>query len=89
MTSVVVRPRTSAPVNSKMMARTTACQSLRVLAPTEVAKALATSLAPLYGEKEREENRVSEWRKTEEVGSTLAFFMLSFLSAPLCSFHCF
>lgn len=46
MTSVVVRPRTSAPVNSKMMARTTACHSFRVFAPTDVAKALATSFAP-------------------------------------------
>jgi hypothetical protein len=45
-------------VNSKMMARTTACQRVRVLAPTEVAKALATSLAPVAesfeGEREKE-----------------------------------
>jgi hypothetical protein len=35
------------PRNSKMAAMTTADQSLRVLEPTEVAKALATSLAPM------------------------------------------
>ena len=46
ITPVITRPSTMAPVNSKMMASTTACHILRVLAPTDVANALATSLAP-------------------------------------------
>ena len=46
MVEVDTRPRTSAPRNSKTAARTMACHIFKVLEPTEVAKALATSLAP-------------------------------------------
>ena len=45
---VTFPPRVTAPVNSKTAAMQHALQILRVLLPTEVPKALATSLAPAF-----------------------------------------
>lgn len=44
---VTPRPRRSAPANSMTPAMHVAWKSVSVLEPTEVAKALATSLAPM------------------------------------------
>jgi hypothetical protein len=44
---VTAPPRVTAPVNSKIAAMTTALHNFKVLEPTEVPKALATSLAPM------------------------------------------
>lgn len=45
--SVTLEPKSKAPRNSKIPATMTACVSVSALAPTEVAKAFATSLAPI------------------------------------------
>lgn len=47
MVLVTCEPSKTAPRNSKTPARITACLIVRAFAPTEVAKALATSLAPI------------------------------------------
>jgi hypothetical protein len=47
MTEVLTRPSTRAPTNSNTAAMSTAWRMVRVLLPTEVAKALATSLLPV------------------------------------------
>ncbi|CAM9362734.1 unnamed protein product, partial [Ectocarpus sp. 12 AP-2014] len=47
MVLVTCEPRNTAPRNSKIPASTTAWRRVRALAPTEVEKALATSLAPM------------------------------------------
>jgi hypothetical protein len=56
MTLVDTRESTMAPVNSKMMAMITACRMVRVREPTDVAKALATSLEPVANPKAKAAN---------------------------------
>ena len=81
---LVVLPRTSAPVNSKMMARITACIKVRVLAPTEVAKASATSLAPEVGKFSRgeKEEREREWKRMKNSVSVLVSLLSQERAAP-------
>jgi hypothetical protein len=47
MVSATLEPARTAPANSKMTARPHACLMVSALEPTEVAYALATSLAPM------------------------------------------
>ena len=62
MVSVTPAPRSTAPRNSQMEATTTAWRSVRALAPTLVANALATSFAlPVVGWRGQDQHRKQPW----------------------------